>query len=153
MKTRPVLDEVWDDFHAAWSRAEVRGALGLFLFTGDDVFDAHCDAFRRREGSRRADEADAAARTIVLLLDEPTNHLDMDSREVLEDGAGGLSAVRSSAISHDRYFINRFATKVCVLEAGGVKEYLGNYDDYFEENQSSASAGQRKCRHDENRDG
>ena len=67
----------------------------------------------------------------MLLLDEPTNHLDMDSREVLEDALENFPGT-ILAISHDRYFINRFATKVCVLEAGGVKEYLGNYDDYFE---------------------
>ena len=67
----------------------------------------------------------------VLLLDEPTNHLDMDSREVLEDALENFPGT-SLAISHDRYFINRFAEKVCVLETGGVKEYLGNYDDYFE---------------------
>lgn len=66
----------------------------------------------------------------VLLLDEPTNHLDMDSREVLEDALENFPGT-ILAISHDRYFINRFATKVCVLEAGGVKEYLGNYDDYL----------------------
>ena len=67
----------------------------------------------------------------AILLDEPTNHLDMDSREVLEDALENFPGT-ILAISHDRYFINRFATKVCVLEAGGVKEYLGNYDDYFE---------------------
>ena len=67
----------------------------------------------------------------ILILDEPTNHLDMDSREVLEDALENFPGT-ILAISHDRYFINRFATKVCVLEAGGVKEYLGNYDDYFE---------------------
>lgn len=70
-------------------------------------------------------------RPSIFLLDEPTNHLDMDSREVLEDALENFPGT-ILAISHDRYFINRFATKVCVLEAGGVKEYLGNYDDYFE---------------------
>ena len=54
-----------------------------------------------------------------------------DAREVLEDALENFPGT-ILAISHDRYFINRFATKVCVLEAGGVKEYLGNYDDYFE---------------------
>ena len=67
----------------------------------------------------------------ILLLDEPTNHLDMDSREVLEDALADFPGT-ILAISHDRYFINRFANRVCVLEEGGVKEYLGNYDDYFE---------------------
>ena len=67
----------------------------------------------------------------LLLLDEPTNHLDMDSREVLEDALEGFPGT-IFAISHDRYFINRFANKVCVLENGGIREYLGNYDDYYE---------------------
>ena len=66
-----------------------------------------------------------------LLIDEPTNHLDMDSREVLEqsleDFAGTLLAV-----SHDRYFINRLATRVMVMEPDSVSFYLGNYDEYLE---------------------
>ena len=64
-----------------------------------------------------------------LLLDEPTNHLDMDSREVLEDALENFEGT-ILAVSHDRYFINRFASKVAVLSENGVKEYLGNYDDY-----------------------
>ena len=67
----------------------------------------------------------------LLLLDEPTNHLDMDSREVLEAALEDYPGT-ILAISHDRYFINRFATRVMVLAQGGVKEYLGNYDDYLE---------------------
>ena len=54
----------------------------------------------------------------------------MDSREVLEEALEGFEGT-IIAISHDRYFINRFARKVCVLEDGRLKEYLGNYDDYF----------------------
>ena len=66
----------------------------------------------------------------VLLLDEPTNHLDMDSREVLEDALADFPGT-ILAVSHDRYFINRFAERVWVMEEEGLREYLGNYDDYF----------------------
>lgn len=124
-----MLDEVWDDFHRL-DQTEVRGALGLFLFTGDDVL-MPISTLSGGEKGRVALTKLMLKKDNVLLLDEPTNHLDMDSREVLEDALENFPGT-ILAISHDRYFINRFATKVCVLEAGGVKEYLGNYDDYFE---------------------
>ena len=69
--------------------------------------------------------------TDILLLDEPTNHLDMDSREVLEDALQDFPGT-ILAISHDRYFINRFADRVMVMNSDGVTEYLGNFDDYVE---------------------
>ena len=67
----------------------------------------------------------------LLLLDEPTNHLDMDSREVLEKALENFPGT-ILAISHDRYFINRFATRVAVMENQSLVQYLGNYDDYYE---------------------
>ena len=126
---KTVLDEVWDDFFRL-DQTEIRGALGLFLFTGDDVL-MPISTLSGGEKGRVALTKLMLRKDNVLLLDEPTNHLDMDSREVLEDALENFPGT-ILAISHDRYFINRFADKVCVLEAGGVKEYLGNYDDYFE---------------------
>ncbi len=126
---KTVLDEVWDDFHRL-DQTEVRGALGLFLFTGDDVL-MPISTLSGGEKGRVALTKLMLRKDNVLLLDEPTNHLDMDSREVLEDALENFPGT-ILAISHDRYFINRFAEKVCVLETDGVKEYLGNYDDYFE---------------------
>ena len=126
---KTVLDEVWDDFRRL-DQTEVRGALGLFLFTGDDVL-MPISTLSGGEKGRVALTKLMLRKDNVLLLDEPTNHLDMDSREVLEDALENFPGT-ILAISHDRYFINRFATKVCVLEQGGIKEYLGNYDDYFE---------------------
>ncbi|MGN0779908.1 MAG: ribosomal protection-like ABC-F family protein [Aristaeellaceae bacterium] len=126
---KTVLDEVWDDFRRL-DQTEVRGALGLFLFTGDEVL-MPVSTLSGGEKGRVALTKLMLRKDNVLLLDEPTNHLDMDSREVLENALADFPGT-ILAISHDRYFINRFATRVCVLEEGGIKEYLGNYDDYFE---------------------
>ncbi len=128
-ENKTVLDEVWDRF-PRMEQYEVRGALGMFLFTGDDVF-APVSTLSGGEKGRVALTELMLRKDNVLLLDEPTNHLDMDSREVLETALADFPGT-IIAVSHDRYFINRFADKVCVLEDGGLKEYLGNYDSYFE---------------------
>ena len=127
--SKSVLDEVWDEFPRL-EQSQVRGALGLFLFTGDDVF-MPISTLSGGEKGRVALTKLMLRKDNLLLLDEPTNHLDMDSREVLEAALEDYPGT-ILAISHDRYFINRFATRVMVLEQSGVKEYLGNYDDYFE---------------------
>ena len=126
---KTVLDEVWDRF-PRMEQYEVRGALGMFLFTGDEVF-APVSTLSGGERGRVALTELMLRKDNVLLLDEPTNHLDMDSREVLEEALTDFPGT-IIAISHDRYFINRFAEKVCVLSETGLAEYLGNYDDYFE---------------------
>ena len=128
-ENKTVLDEVWDDFRRL-DQTEVRVALGMFLFTGDDVL-MPISTLSGGEKGRVALTKLMLRKDNLLLLDEPTNHLDMDSREVLEDALEGFPGT-ILAISHDRYFINRFANKVCVLENGGIREYLGNYDDYYE---------------------
>ena len=127
-ENKTILDEVWDKFRRL-EQYEVRGALGQFLFTGDEVFSLISTLSGGEKGRVALTEL-MLRRDNVLLLDEPTNHLDMDSREVLEEALEGFDGT-IIAISHDRYFINRFARKVCVLEDGRLKEYLGNYDDYF----------------------
>ena len=124
-----VLDEVWNSF-PAMEQSKVRGALGLFLFTGDDVFDT-IQSLSGGERGRVALTKLMLKKDNLLLLDEPTNHLDMDSREVLEDALQDFPGT-ILAISHDRYFINRFADRVMVMNADGVTEYLGNFDDYVE---------------------
>ena len=124
---KTVLDEVWDAF-PRMEQSEVRGALGLFLFTGEDVF-MPIHTLSGGEKGRVALTKLMLRKDNFLLLDEPTNHLDMDSREVLEDALENFEGT-ILAVSHDRYFINRFATKVVVLSEDGLKEYLGNFDDY-----------------------
>ena len=125
---KTVLDEVWDAFPRL-EQSQVRGALGLFLFTGEDVF-MPIHTLSGGEKGRVALTKLMLHKDNLLLLDEPTNHLDMDSREVLEDALESFEGT-ILAVSHDRYFINRFATRVAVLTEGGIKEYLGNFDDYM----------------------
>ena len=127
-ENKTVLDEVWDRFPRL-EQDEVRGALGKFLFSGDDVF-MPVSTLSGGEKGRVALTELMLQKDNVLLLDEPTNHLDMDSREVLEEALADFPGT-IIAISHDRYFINRFAEKVWALDDSGLKEYLGDYDDYF----------------------
>ena len=127
-ENKTVLDEVWDRF-PRMEQYEVRGALGLFLFTGDDVF-APVSTLSGGEKGRVALTELMLRKDNVLLLDEPTNHLDMDSREVLENALRDFPGT-IIAVSHDRYFINRFAEKVCVLDGSEIREYLGDYDSYL----------------------
>ncbi len=126
---KTALDEVWDRF-PRMEQTDVRNALGLFLFTGDDVF----QPIRTLSGGEKG----RVALTIlmlqgdnVLLLDEPTNHLDMDSREVLEAALADFPGTIIT-ISHDRYFINRIANRVLEMRPDGIEEFLGNYDAYYE---------------------
>ena len=124
-----ILDEVWNAFPKL-EQTRIRSALGLFLFTGDEVFEK-IEKLSGGERGRVALTKLMLKQDNLLLLDEPTNHLDMDSREVLEDALRDFPGT-ILAISHDRYFINRFAEKVMVMEQDGLTEYLGNFDDYIE---------------------
>ena len=86
-----------------------------------------------------------------LLLDEPTNHLDMDSCEVLEDALAEFPGV-IFAISHDRYFVNRFAERMMVMAEDGITEYIGNFDDYLEKRDRPMPPETPGRRADQNRD-
>jgi len=111
------------------SNTELRGLLGCFLFSGDDVYKP-IGVLSGGERNRYA-----IARTLVqpsnfLLLDEPTNHLDMRAKDVLLQAL--LSFTGTVAfVSHDRYFIDKLATKVFAVGSGQVLAYPGNYEDYL----------------------
>ena len=126
---KDVLNELWDDFPRL-EMDRIRGVLALFLLTGDDVFQP-VGTLSGGERGRVALAKLMLKQDNLLLLDEPTNHLDMDSREVLE---GALEDFEGTilTVSHDRYFINKVATKVIEMRPDGAMEYLGNYDDYLE---------------------
>ena len=126
---KTALDEIWDRF-PQMEQSNVRGALGMFLFTGDDVFKP-IHTLSGGEKGRVALTALMLRKDNLLLLDEPTNHLDMDSREVLEDALTDFGGTIIT-VSHDRYFINRIANRIIEMQPDGVTEYIGNYDDYIE---------------------
>jgi ATP-binding cassette, subfamily F, member 3 len=124
-----VLNELWDDYPLK-SEKEIRTVLGNFLFSGDDVLKI-VSTLSGGEKARLALAKLMLERSNVLILDEPTNHLDLDSKEVLENALINYPGT-ILFVSHDRYFINRIATKVLELKADGSTAFLGDYDYYIE---------------------
>ncbi len=124
-----VLDEVWNSYRSMTSTA-VRNALAAFLFKGEDVF-KKVGTLSGGEKARVALLKLMLSGANFLLLDEPTNHLDISSREALENALMDYEGT-ILAVSHDRYFINKLATRIMCLEENGVKNFAGNYDYYFE---------------------
>ncbi|HZG59360.1 MAG TPA: ABC-F family ATP-binding cassette domain-containing protein [Anoxybacillus sp.] len=124
-----VLDELWDEYPLK-SEKEIRTVLGNFLFSGDDVLKP-VSALSGGEKARLALAKLMMEKANFLILDEPTNHLDLDSKEVLENALIDYPGT-ILFVSHDRYFINRIATKVYELSTNGITEYLGDYDYYVE---------------------
>ncbi len=126
---RNAADWLWD-IYPTLTQTELRNALAGFLFYGDEVF-RPIGQLSGGERARLLLLKLMLAHDNVLLLDEPTNHLDIPSREALEtaiDGYDGTLLV----VSHDRYFINRLASRIVNLTPHGCHTVLGNYDDYLE---------------------
>ncbi len=124
-----VLDELWNDF-ATTPELEIRNRLGAFLFSGDDVKKS-VGMLSGGERARLLLAKLSMQNNNFLVLDEPTNHLDIDSKEVLEDALINFDG-SLLFVSHDRYFINRIATKVLEISENGSTLYLGDYDYYLE---------------------
>lgn len=124
-----VLDELWNDF-ATTPEVEIRNRLGSFLFSGDDVKKS-VSMLSGGEKARLLLAKLSMENNNFLILDEPTNHLDIDSKEVLENALIDFDGTLLF-VSHDRYFINRVATKVMEISENGATIYLGDYDYYLE---------------------
>jgi len=124
---RTVLDEM-----QAWapgkSPGQLRSLLGIFQFSGDDVF-KKVEVLSGGEKNRLALARLTLDPGNFLLLDEPTNHLDLPTREALEDALAGFGGTLLF-VSHDRYFINKVATRVAAFDDGRLALYDGGYDDY-----------------------
>ncbi|WP_408009078.1 ABC-F family ATP-binding cassette domain-containing protein [Pseudalkalibacillus sp. A8] len=132
---KTVLNELWDEYPTHIEK-DIRTVLGNFLFSGDDVL----KGVNELSGGQKARLALAKLmlqKANVLILDEPTNHLDLDSKEVLENALIEYPGT-ILFISHDRYFINRIATRVIELSRDGLENYLGDYDYYTEKKAEQA---------------
>ena len=124
-----VLNELWDEYPLK-NEKDIRTVLGNFLFSGDDVLKT-VSTLSGGEKARLALAKLMMQKANFLILDEPTNHLDLDSKEVLENALIDYPGT-ILFVSHDRYFINRIATKVFELSSDSITEFLGDYDYYLE---------------------
>ena len=131
------VEEISDAF-PHMSTTQIRTVLGRFLLKGDNAL-KKISTLSGGERARVALLKLVLAGSNFLLLDEPTNHLDTASREALEDTLLNYDGTML-IISHDRYFINKLATRILELNTDGVKEYLGNYDYYAEKQKSQVVA-------------
>lgn len=126
---KTVFDELHDEY-PMMTETQIRNALAVFLFRGEDVF----KEIKKLSGGERArvELAKLMLRPVnFLIMDEPTNHLDIDSREALEDALLGYDGTMLM-VSHDRYFINKLADRILYMSPDGLKNYIGGYDDYVE---------------------
>ncbi len=126
---KTLFEEISDEY-PDMTNTEIRNTLAAFLFTGDDVFKRVSDLSggeRGRLSLAKLMLSDAN----FLILDEPTNHLDINSREILENALVNYGGT-VLCVSHDRYFINRTATRIVDLVDKHLYNYIGNYDYYLE---------------------
>lgn len=124
-----IIDEIWDEY-PKMTHYEIRSALAIMNFVGDDIFKLIED-LSGGEKARVSLLKLMLSKSNFLLLDEPTNHLDIDSKESLEDSLINYEGT-VFVISHDRYFLNRVCDKIIVLEKDKTTTFLGNYDYYQE---------------------
>lgn len=136
-ESKTVIDEIWD-LHPYMTQTQVRSALAVFLFKGEDVY----KPVKGLSGGERARVLLLKlmlSKANLLILDEPTNHLDIGSCEALENALLGYDGTLF-VVSHDRYLINKLADKIYYLTPSGTTLYLGNYDAYLEVRQKQEAA-------------
>lgn len=126
---KTVFEEI-SDAYPTLTGTKIRNVLAAFLFTGDDVF-KQISTLSGGERGRVSLAKLMLSEANFLILDEPTNHLDITSREILEQALNDYTGTLLF-VSHDRYFINRTATRILELSGGTFHNYLGNYDYYTE---------------------
>lgn len=124
-----LFDELQDTY-PSMNNTQIRNILAAFLFTGDDVFKRVKDLSGGERGRVSLAKL-MLSEANFLILDEPTNHLDITSKEILEDALVNYTGT-ILYVSHDRYFINKTATRILDLTNQTLINYIGNYDYYLE---------------------
>ena len=126
---KTIFEEISDDYPKL-TNTEIRNLLAAFLFTGDDVF-KQISSLSGGERGRVSLAKLMLSEANFLILDEPTNHLDIVSKEILEEALNNYTGT-VLYVSHDRYFINKTATRILDLTNHNLVNYIGNYDYYME---------------------
>ncbi len=126
---KTLVEEI-SDAYPALTNTEIRNVLAAFLFTGDEVFKRISDLSGGERGRVSLAKL-MLSEANFLILDEPTNHLDITSKEILEQALNRYTGT-VFFVSHDRYFINKTATRILNLTGETIVNYIGNYDYYLE---------------------
>ena len=134
---KTLFEEISDEYPYL-TNTQIRNTLAAFLFTGDDVFKRIGDLSGGERGRVSLAKL-MLSESNFLILDEPTNHLDITSKEILESAINGYTGT-VLYVSHDRYFINRTATRILDLNNQILTNYIGNYDYYLEKKQELSAS-------------
>lgn len=134
---KTLFDEL-SDTYPEMTNTQIRNILAAFLFTGEDVYKKIADLSGGERGRVSLVKL-MLSRANFLLLDEPTNHLDIVSKDVLENALNNFPGT-VCYVSHDRYFINKTATRILDLTENRLLNYIGNYDYYIEKREAVEEA-------------
>ena len=135
---KTLFDEIQDSY-PDMNNTKVRNVLAAFLFTGDDVYKRIQDLSGGEQGRVSLAKL-MLSDANFLILDEPTNHLDIQGKEVLEEAIRNYEGT-VLYVSHDRYFINKTATRIIELFSNRFDNYIGNYDYYIEKKEDVRAYG------------
>lgn len=126
--SKTIFDEI-SDAYPDLNNTKIRNTLAAFLFYGEDVF-RPISSLSGGEKGRVSLAKLMLSHANFLILDEPTNHLDIQSKEILESAMNAYTGT-ILYVSHDRYFINKTATRILEISDHGLTSYPGNYQDYI----------------------
>lgn len=136
---KTIFDEI-SDAYPDLNNTKIRNTLAAFLFYGEDVF-RPISSLSGGEKGRVSLAKLMLSHANFLILDEPTNHLDIQSKEILESAMNSYTGT-ILYVSHDRYFINKTATKILEISKDGLTSYPGNYQDYLHQKEKEAASSE-----------